>query len=617
MKKFSILIYLLVAFCAADAQSPAPTWGKQISCIVYSHCTSCHNPNGLAPSSFLTYNDAFNERFSILNAIVTNKMPPYLPDVTYNHLGDERVLNDAEKSMITNWVNAGAPAGDTSSPLPTPVYTSTQVITNPDLTARIPDFTIPNTGSDLYQAFVITNPNPTDQYITQIEVMPGNRSIVHHALVYQDTSYTPVANDSAAAGPGYVSFGGIGSNTARLIATWVPGSSVYTLPTGMGIKLSAGSRIVIQIHYPNGAAGQMDSTRINVKFDANPLRNVTINPILNMNNLTNGPLFIPADSVRTFYSKFKVPADVSVISIGPHAHLLCKKFEVYGLTPAGDTIRLIRINDWDFHWQGAHSFQKPVKLPAGTVLHGMAYYDNTVNNPDNPNSPPQDVSRGEATTDEMMLIYFAYLPYVAGDENIVIDTASHMAHYLDCVPEPLSLPVSFISFSAEVQHRTAVLHWATAQEKNNRYYDIERSTDGVHFAKIGQVMASLNGDQRNDYSYTDLFPENKTNYYRLKQVDQDGKFVYTSIRQVFFASQNGVMVYPNPVKKGQQIQLDMQGKKAERLQLINVTGQIVYSQTAGLNGIVNIAVPASIAAGQYTLRIVNYNEVETLKLVVE
>jgi hypothetical protein len=549
--------------------------------------------------------------------VVTNQMPPYLPDVAYNHLAGERVLTAAEKSLIIDWVNAGAPAGDTSNVLPPPVYTNTQVITSPDLSARIPDFTIPNTGTDLYQAFVITNPNPLSKYITQIEVIPGNRNVVHHVLVYQDTSYAPVANDSAASGPGYVSFGGIGSPTAKLIATWVPGSSVYTLPAGMGIKLSAGSRIIVQIHYPDGSAGQMDSTRINVKLDAGTtLRNVTIAPVLNQLNMTNGPLFIPADSVRVFYAQYTVPVNVTAISVGPHAHLLCKKFEVYGVTPVGDTIKMIKINDWDFHWQGSHSFQKPIKLPAGTVLHSMAYYDNTVNNPDNPNSPPQDVSRGESTTDEMMLVYFAYLPYQTGDENIVIDTAPHMPHYMNCVPEPLSLPVSFISFTAQALHHTALLNWATAQEKNNAYYDIERSTDGNRFSKIGQIKASLNGDRHNEYAYTDLAPGSNLNYYRLKQVDKDGHFFYTPVRMVLFGEGNTVTAYPNPIKTGQALQITLL-HSAKKISLINATGQVIYSQNNTLPGMVKILLPASAAPGQYTLRIADENNVYTKKIVID
>ncbi|MBK7147508.1 MAG: hypothetical protein IPH78_01490 [Bacteroidetes bacterium] len=433
-----MILAIAILLTTAVAYTQTPTWANQISCVLYSHCTSCHNPNGLAPFSLLSYTDAYNKRIAIVNSVSSGKMPPYLPDLSYSRFAHERVLSSEEITLISAWVSGGAPSGDTTQAPATPVYSTTEEITSPDLVGRMPTFTVPNTGGDLYQAFIVTNPSPTVQYITEMEVVPGNRNIVHHVLVFQDTTNVPVANDSAYAGPGYVSFGGIGSNKAQLISAWVPGSGVYSLPSGMGIRLAAGARIVIQVHYPLGSGGQVDSTKLNIKFSPTTLRNVSIAPILNSGNITNGPFAIPANSVKTFYSQYTVPANVTVVSVAPHAHLINTKFEVFGVTPANDTLRFIRINDWDFHWQGAQNFQKPIKVPTGTVLHGIAVYDNTPNNPHHPNpSNPQLVTQGEATSDEMMLIYFGYLLYQNGDENIIVDTSSHLAHYLDCEPEAL------------------------------------------------------------------------------------------------------------------------------------------------------------------------------------
>lgn len=504
MKKAFIFLFFLTSTFLGFGQTP--TWEKQISCIVYSHCTSCHNSNGLAPFSLMTYSENFNNRFGILNAVTNRKMPPYLPDVTYSHFTDQKVLSDAEINLISDWVNAGAPSGDTTQALIPPVYNYNQIITNPDLVVRIPNFTIPNTGSDLYQAFVISNPNPTVKYITDIEVVPGNRNVVHHVLVFQDTSNAPVASDSAFAGPGYVSFGGIGSASAKLITGWVPGTSVFTLPAGMGVKLDAGARLIIQIHYPNGSQGQLDSTKINIKYTSTPLRNVSTSPILKPGNMTNGPLVILANTTQTFYSEYTVPNNITVLDVAPHAHLICKKFEVYGVTPTNDTIKCIKIDDWDFHWQGPHRFQQPIKVPSGTVLHGMAFYDNTINNPDNPNNPPQNVTQGEATTDEMMLIYFSYLQYQNGDENIIVDTSSHATHYQNCVPEALPSGIDetinddkFIAFpnpaatainlmlsttsnfSVELVNTVGAVVFSSINQKT---IDISNLSNGLYFVKV-------------------------------------------------------------------------------------------------------------------------------------
>jgi hypothetical protein len=149
--------------------------------------------------------------------------------------------------------------------------------------------------------------------------------------------------------------------------------------------------------------------------------------------MVNGPLFIPKNTVKTFREEFIAPANVTLISVGPHGHLLCKSLKAYGITLAGDTIPIIDIPEWDFHWQGFYDFKSPIKIPVGTKLIGIGKYDNTVDNIHNPNSPPVDVSVGEATTDEMMLFYFSFLLYKNGDENIVVDNLDHGPHHLNCV----------------------------------------------------------------------------------------------------------------------------------------------------------------------------------------
>jgi hypothetical protein len=139
-------------------------------------------------------------------------------------------------------------------------------------------------------------------------------------------------------------------------------------------------------------------------------------------------------------------ADLTVLSVAPHAHLVAKQWESYAVTPTNDTIPLIKINNWDFHWQGSYNFRNLMKVPMGSELFAFCTYDNTTNNPENPNSPPQDVARGESTTDEMMLVYFAYTIYQPGDENIVVDSSALVdindTTLVSGINEPLSSVVS-------------------------------------------------------------------------------------------------------------------------------------------------------------------------------
>ncbi len=417
------LILLLCFGCMSLTLFAQPNWSEHIAPILYSKCTSCHNSNGIAPFSLITYEDAYVNSQTIRQQVNGRKMPPWPPDPNYRHLAYERVLTATEITAINDWVNNGSLKGDSTLAPPPPVYSSQAEITSPDLVSRIPDYLV-NTTTDLYRCFVIPTGLATQEFLTEIEAIPGNRSIVHHILIYEDTSNVPLQLDAADPGPGYTEFGGTGSTSSNLIGVWVPGQGTYRLPAGMGIKLPAQTNIILQIHYPAGIVAETDSTKILFKLTPSSVRSVSIAPPLTHFNLTNGPLFIPANTTRTFYSEYTLPFTLSTLSVGPHMHLIGKSIMSYGITPTNDTIPFINIPDWDFHWQGLYSFQNVLKLPAGTVLHSTAFYDNTSANPDNPNDPPQNVYLGESTTDEMMLVYFSYLFYLPGDENIVIDSST-------------------------------------------------------------------------------------------------------------------------------------------------------------------------------------------------
>ncbi len=412
----------------------APTWADDVACIVYSHCTSCHNTNGAAPFSLLTYNNAVTYSSSIRRVIDENEMPPWPVDNNYRKMAHDRSLSEADKITLLAWLNTGQTQGNMGNAPATPTYSSAEIITNPNLTIQLPTYKVPTITEDLYRCFVMPTNQSAQKFITGIEIIPGNKSIVHHAQVFYDTTGATTTLDNNDPGPGYTSAGGVGTNAAVLLGTWVPGAMPIFVPSGMGKRLPPTAKIIVQIHYPEYASGESDSTKVNFLFTSATVRNISDAPVLNHNtSMTNGPLFIPKNTVKTFYQQFFVPFNGTILSIGPHGHLLCQSMKAYAVTLANDTIPLVNIPHWDFHWQGSYDFQKPIKLPFGTRLYGEATYDNTTNNPENPNDPPQDVSVGESTTDEMMLFYFSYLAYQAGDENIIIDTATHQQHHDNCV----------------------------------------------------------------------------------------------------------------------------------------------------------------------------------------
>jgi hypothetical protein len=175
------------------------------------------------------------------------------------------------------------------------------------------------------------------------------------------------------------------------------------------------------MHYAPVPMAQSDSSTVNIFFKEEQVerevRTEFLVPISGM--IVNGPFIIPANQEKTFHCRTTVREKVSLISITPHMHLLGKKWEVYAETPSGEQIPLIKIDDWDFNWQGTFHFDRFIVLDAGSTIHAFATYDNTSDNPNNPNFPPRWMSWGEKTTDEMFFLPIAYVPYQAGDENVV------------------------------------------------------------------------------------------------------------------------------------------------------------------------------------------------------
>jgi hypothetical protein len=182
---------------------------------------------------------------------------------------------------------------------------------------------------------------------------------------------------------------------------------------------------VIQIHYPAGSAGYQDSTKVRFFFDQTVTREVYIMPVLNHEQSTvisPYPLSIPANTTKDFTESFYAPFNVSLLGVAPHMHLIGRSINAFGVTTSLDTQKYINIPEWHFHWQGFYMFPKIKKVTAGTTIYSQAHYDNTTANPFQPNNPPQQVTAGEATTDEMMITYLIFAYYQAGDENIVIDS---------------------------------------------------------------------------------------------------------------------------------------------------------------------------------------------------
>ena len=330
----------------------------------------------------------------------------------------EPSLSPEEIDTLSKWVDNGAPEGN-SADLPQPlVFAGGWALGEPDLVLSYSQPYTPPPVGDMYRCFPIPTNLVTDQYIEAVDVKPGDAATVHHVIAYLDTTGASQKLDDDDAGPGYTSFGGpgfgINDPSAATLGGWAPGARPTKLPDGVAMSLPANSRVVLQVHYhSHNGAPKPDTTRIGIYFaKKKPSKLLRILPLINQTFTIP-----PNDPNYKVTAAFTIPLffDAHAWLIAPHMHLLGRKMHVTATLPSGKTECLIQIDDWDFNWQGMYRFNNAVALPSGTRVALEAFYDNSSDNFRNPNVPPQSVSWGEATTDEMCI---AFIGVTLDNENL-------------------------------------------------------------------------------------------------------------------------------------------------------------------------------------------------------
>ncbi len=434
MIRFIVLLVFSIFINGKSIAQSEFTWSEDIACLIYSHCTTCHNGNGVAPFALESYDDAVTFKDNILIEVLNGTMPPWPAKFPESHFMGDHSLSQAEIDAIEDWIRNDTPSGDLSLAPEAPTFESNIQITDPDLIIEIPEYTVPNLqDNDLYKCFVFPLDLDQDVFVKAIEVVPGNTKAVHHVLLYHDTSNIPINLDNQDPEIGYTCFGGIGSNSAQLVGGWAPGGEAQFFPEGMGVKIPGNTNLVVQVHYPAYAHGEVDQTDIRLELTTEDQRDLSVAPVLNhFISMIDGPLIIPANTVKTFNQVWTVPAKLTFTGVAPHAHLICTSMESWAITPEGDRIDLVDIPNWDFDWQKFYAFKRPVILEAGTKIYGRATYDNTINNHHNPNNPPQLVTLGEDTDEEMMVFFYTLTAYMPGDENLVFEESLHKEHLDGC-----------------------------------------------------------------------------------------------------------------------------------------------------------------------------------------
>jgi hypothetical protein len=420
MQRVFILLVTILSLKAVVAQTP--TFAEHIAPIIYNNCTSCHRQGEVGPMEFTSYDEVQSWGTMIKYVTQIKYMPPWSPDPNYRQFVGERALSASQIQQIADWVDGGMPLGDPLSVPPLPTFPTGSQVGTPDLVLTMPDdYQIGGTGLDNYRNFVLPTNLTEDKIVRAVEFRPGNNKMVHHVRLAYETAGAARAKDELSPDTlGYDGFGGFNVPVGGSFDTWTPGKNVLQFPDNIGHKLPANADILLQVHYAPTPVATSDRSSVNLFFKDTPnWRPVKTFGLLHF-HLSGGPqsFKIPADTIINFYARRVTTKDMSVMSVYPHAHLLCRNWEAYAVTPSNDTIRLIKINDWNYKWQGDYTLPKLLKIPIGSTVHAFATYDNTVNNPLNPSNPPQLIGLGESTFDEMFVFGYTYLDYQLGDEEI-------------------------------------------------------------------------------------------------------------------------------------------------------------------------------------------------------
>ena len=382
-------------------ERPRVTYYERVSRILQNRCQRCHRPGTAAPFSLSSYGDAKRRAAMIELVVSEGTMPPWFSvGDTGPWRNDARLLEEERRDLL-RWIRDGMPAGDPEHE-PLPVSYPEGWTIEPDLVVDIPPNEVPAEGVlDYIYRYAETGVDE-ERYIKAVEILPGAPGVVHHILFWNESP--ELLEGWRSRDPEVV---GKFEILEHFIAMMVPGQEATVFPHGFGRSLPADSTLKVQFHYtPNGVAST-DATRIGFEFsDEKPLR------IVESNVSADFKFAIPPHAKNhEVTGRFTFPIDGSILSLLPHGHLRAKSFRIELIRPDGSEELLLDIPDYDFNWQLAYEYMKPLEVEKGSILQATGWYDNSPQNPWNPD-PEATVRFGRQTTQEMMVLFFQWSPHL-------------------------------------------------------------------------------------------------------------------------------------------------------------------------------------------------------------
>jgi len=429
---------------ATTAADHSLTFTKDVAPILQQRCESCHRPGEGTPFSVTDYESVKPWLMDIKLMVSSRQMPPWYEDGHTLKFENNRSLSQKEIDTIVKWINAGAPKGNAKDMPAQPQYADGWQIPKPDIIFQLPKpFPIPATGVLEYQYVIIPTGFTKDTWVQAVEAAPTDRTVVHHIVAYVRA-------------PGSNYFKGMPINTffeapknkakkdpsapkddvaSDWLAGFAPGQPPDIFKPGEAKLIPAGSDIVLEVHYMPEGKATTDQSRLGLVLAKGPVteRAMTLSAGNEHFKIPPGDPDYKVDAVE-----YTVPEDMTLIGMHPHMHTRGKDAQFRIIFPDGKTETALNVPHYNWHWQLWYNLEDPIKLPKGTKIACTEHFDNSANNPENPD-PTKTITWGQQSFDEMMVCMF----------NVTFDAKYTTRQILAPAKEPATPPAGTKTIAAK------------------------------------------------------------------------------------------------------------------------------------------------------------------------
>ena len=376
---------------AVPAVENSITYAEHMIPLLQKHCIECHRTGEIGPFEMTDYVEVAGWADTMLETIDNGRMPPWHAEPGVGDFHNARSMPDSDRQLFRDWIAGGLKPGAIDSQAATEVDNAASgdrlegwpLSEPPDMIVEMRNrpFVVSADGIVEYQYFVADPGLTEDRWIKAARVIPGARSVVHHAIVF----IRP---------PDGGKFRGVG-----LLAAYVPGQQFVPLPQGAAQKIVAGSQLVFQMHYTPNGSEQPDTSKIAIAFADEKDVTDEVYTLIALEQEFEIPPRAANHSVSTKLPWF--PKNGQLLSVAPHMHFRGKSFQLQDKTGQP----LLSVPNYDFNWQHTYAYRNALPFSDIGQLQIDVGFDNSSDNPFNPN-PNEWVTWGDQTWEEMAVAFF-------------------------------------------------------------------------------------------------------------------------------------------------------------------------------------------------------------------